>query len=154
MWVLRCQGVQECPRWLESSFEDAQFCSEMAHAVGFVISARFVPLWEQHPWPSGAVCSCEGLSHQKVSEAAFTSILILNFPFQLSLPDCFLKYRCGFTAWSRSGSAVWQEAFKTCHLFCAGGFPGIGVWGSRASLRQRLICSFCDACVSDFKRAW
>lgn len=72
-WVLRCQGVHACPRWSENSFEEAQFCSEMAHAVGFVICAALCLCGNSKPQPSAAGWSCEELSHQNLSEAAFTS---------------------------------------------------------------------------------
>lgn len=104
------------------------------------------------PQPSGAVCSCEGLSHQNVSEAAFSSILILNFPFQLSLPDCFLKYHCGFTAWSRSGSAVWQEFLNLPFIL------ENSLWfvfrTAEPPLDNISFALFASACVTDFKHAW
>lgn len=95
-WILRCQGIQECPRWLENSLEDAQFCSEMAHAVGFV------PLWEQQ---APALCCCV-LMWGALSPECVRSCLYIYSNFELSFPadckpDCFLKYHCGFTAWSR-----------------------------------------------------
>lgn len=87
--------------------------------------------------PSGAVGSSEGLSHQ----VSVRSCLYIYCNFELSSAAQFtwwfskMSLWVVFPAWSRSASADWQEFFKICHLFCAGYFPGIGVWGSRASLR-------------------
>lgn len=153
------RGVQKCPRWLKNSFEDAGFYSEMAHAVGSLISssaACFVPAWE--PRASRLVPHVRLRSSliRQVSEVAFTSILIWNFPLQLSLPDCFLKCHCGLFSQPgaaqplHTGRSFWRLAIYSVLETLLG-----LVFGAAEPLLDNVwFALFVSARVTDFNRAW
>ena len=150
--------VRKCPGWLKNSFENAQFYSETVHSVGSLISssaACFVCLWE--PWASLLVACVHlrGSLIRQVSEVAFTSILILNFPLQLTLPDWFLKYRCGLFCQPGGGQPlqtgrIWRLAIHSV----LNTFLGLVFGAAEPLLDNVSLALFVSACVTDFNCAW
>ena len=131
----------------------------MVHAVGSLISssaACFVPLWEPRASLLVPCVHLRGSLIRQVSEVAFTSILILNFPLRLSLPDCFLKCHCGLFSQPGAGQPLQtgRRFLRLAIYSVLETFLGLVFGAAEPLLDNVSFALFVSACVTDFNRAW